>query len=294
MSEKRQKVSRKDFLKNILASWYLILFASGMCALFSYLLISLTVSVINERIEIAEKASVYEIVEGKVESVEVHKYYSEERAGHPPDIIPDKKYEADVSYTDKNGTIHQLRTSEVDKKLTVGKKVKVAYNPADEKDADIAYFDVLVLTYMPCYMNTFRLSYISSFIIFLLMVILFVYLLCTTIQECAQEPYKPSKRKNVSCNNRKKSLSRQQLRARRNLYTIAGCTAVPLCVIWHYKYLTGKEVVVLSELDVFMKEWAVSWKHIAIACVAYLPVIVFFGLRAYYEGRRLKARKEEN
>ena len=83
----------------------------------------------------------------------------------------------------------------------------------------------------------------------------------------------------------------QQLRKYRNFYTIAGCIAVPLCMILHYRYLTGVKVTILSDLAVYMEEWEVYWKHIVIVLVAYLPVMICFGLRACYEGRRVKMKK---
>lgn len=274
-------MDKKVFWKNILASWYLILFAAAVCMLFAYLIINLVMNTVDERIVIAQKAAYYEVAEGTVESVTVKKYYTEKWAGHSTDLIPDRKYSARISYIDKMGIVHQCISSEVDKKLTEGKRVRIAYHTEDEKDVDIAYFDVFVMTYIPCYLNTFSWKNILAFVLLSMALSSFAYLLCGIIKECAQEDYRADERK------KKTSL---QWRVGRNIWTILACFSVPVSIFIHISYLTGKKLLILAGVDRLVMEWPDVCRQIAVALVCYFPVLLFWCLRTIYERRRLEAK----
>lgn len=277
------KINKKVFLKNLLASWYWILFNVVVCLVFAALTIAIVLSIIDERILLHQKASDYEVTEGIIESVEVNKYYSKKRAGGPPDLIPDRKYEARISYIDKNGTEHQFTASETDKKLTRGQRIKIAYHRQDAKDADIAYYDIFLLKYMPCYMNTFEFGTIVVVILFALLLCVFDELLIDTIKECAQEQVNIPK---------PKSLKVRQLRTRRNICTLLACAFVPIGIFFHYGYLNGKGMFLLTKLDSYIVGWPEVCRGIAVAFVCYFPALLFWMARIIYEYRRLAAKRK--
>lgn len=278
--EQQQKVSKKDFIKNVLASWHLFLFALAACLFFGILFIWTVAGVVQERKEIAQMAPYYEVTKGKVLSVDIKKYYS--RSAKSVDIIPDKKYIAKISYKDKDGISHKIMSSEVDKKLKVGQMVNVAYHITDKNKGDIAYYDILVLKYVPCHLNTFHWSYIGFWVVLVVMAILFGGLFWGMLEECGQTVYeKPPK----------KVVTRKQLRISRNLYTLAGCFLLPLCIYWNYAYVSGKKMILLPSLEGLLVDMPIHLKLVCMTLVCYLPVVICFLLRNIYEYRRLKAPK---
>lgn len=192
-SEYTNGIRKKDFLKSVLASWKWIIYELFMCILFGFVIFNMAESFIKERIKIADSVPVYEVAEGIVSNVTVHKFYSDRRAGQIPDFIPDKKYSAEVSYTDRSGIIHQFRILRVDKKLVSGKGIKVVYDPAEKANADIAYFDVWVQSYVPYHLNTFTLFDGIILGVSILIIILHGELLWGTLTECAHKEYKSKK-----------------------------------------------------------------------------------------------------
>lgn len=278
-SKENQKVSKKDFLKNILITWQWFLFILAICAFFAFFAVLLVTRGIKERIEIAQKAPAYEVVEGEILSVDVKKYYSNRTKSSR---IPDKKYIAVISYIDEMGQSQQLRTSEVDKKLKVGKKVKVVYNPEDEEDADIAYFDILVFSYVPCYLKSFKWYGIILIIMLFLVAYTIWNVFIGMIKECAHTEHKAYK-KSV-----KTELTREQLRTRRNLCIIMQCMLLPLCIFMHYSYLSGNWQSLIRKANELMGNWPVVCKQIMVGIVCYSPSLFFYGLRKSYEYRRQK------
>lgn len=153
----RKRILRNkwDILGDLLKVGWLMLCLLGMCVLCAYWSFLLLTNMVKERIEIAQKASAYEVAEGEIQSVDVKKYYIHYHYKGSHDSL-DRKYVGEITYTDKNGEAKQLTSSEVDKKLKAGKRIKVAYHTTDPTDADIACFDIWVFSYIPCYLKSYN------------------------------------------------------------------------------------------------------------------------------------------
>ena len=123
-----------------------------LCAYWAF---GLLTGMVKERIEIAQKASSYEVAEGEIQSVYVKEHYTHYYYKGSHDSL-DRKYVGVITYTDKNGEAKQLTSSEVDKKLKAGKRIKVACHTTDPTDADSACFDIWVFSYIPCYLKSYN------------------------------------------------------------------------------------------------------------------------------------------